>query len=94
MTEAHTDGCVIMDAMTDYAAQIERVTKAGRRYGKADAEMEAARRELADAMLALRDATRDGGEPMSNERIARLTPLSNTQAFRLIRQAEGRASES
>ncbi len=71
-----------------------RVTKAARRYERADTEMKAARAELSFAMLDLRDETAETGKPLANEKIARMTPLSNTQVYRMIGWAESERAKA
>jgi len=65
-----------------------RVIRAGRRYAKAQAELADARRELVEAMVA------EQATGTSNEKIARMTPLSNTQVFRLLAKATAAPSGS
>jgi hypothetical protein len=76
-----TAECVIIDRVSPETES--RIVRAGERYAAADAALKAARTELVDAML----AAKDEDPAASTEKIARLTPLSNTQVFRMLRAA-------
>jgi hypothetical protein len=87
MTDGIALGCAIMEPVSSETEK--RVVDAGERYAQAAAELEAARVELVAAMI-----THQDDEGISNEKVARLTPLSNTQVFRLLKAGRaGRAAQ-
>lgn len=71
--------CVIMDAMSDETRA--RLRRAARAYERADAQMKAAREELAAAIIADRQ---DGG---LIEDITGLVPYRQTQVNRILEAA-------
>jgi hypothetical protein len=76
MSDPHAAGCVIMDAVKPETEAW--IVRAGERYAAADAAKRAARADLIAAM------SEGKSEGAATEKIARLTPLSNTQVYRLI----------
>ena len=82
MTTLYAERCAIIDAVSSETQA--RVVRTGKRFAKAEAEYEAAKAELVDAMLA------ESAEGTAVEQIARMTTvptLGTTKAYRWMKAA-------
>jgi hypothetical protein len=77
-------GCAIIGRVMTPETEA-RIRQAGERYAEVMARTDAERSEVRADLVAAMKAGRAEDPDISNEKIARLTPLSNTHVFRLLK---------